>query len=301
MNQTFKNIEIICINDGSTDDSLKILKEFSDSDCRIKLINIEHEGPSCRNYGLDVATGKFISFLDSDDFFETNCLKTCLDLLSDNDMLIFETNVLNGNQDDDNYASLKWEGSQIFDNEMILNTNVYLWNKIFRKSIIDRYKIRFEKNVWYEDAQFFFNYAKVCRKVFYLNCKLHTYCRHTASIMSETKKYSPRALDHLKIIRPVYYFWEKNNFLENTDDRDTFLRIFEKYFFFALNDSPFGFFRRQVFKLGNELVEELRLNELGNSQLCESLHNQKYHKISGYEHFMKIIAKKILRRYPKVG
>ena len=67
VNQTFKDIEIICVNDGSTDNSPKILKEFAQKDSRIKIINQENQGLSAaRNTGLDVATGEYVSFIDSD-------------------------------------------------------------------------------------------------------------------------------------------------------------------------------------------------------------------------------------------
>ena len=65
INQTFKDIEIICINDGSTDNSLKILKEFSEKDSRIKIINQKNSGVSiARNKGIDTASGDYIFFVD---------------------------------------------------------------------------------------------------------------------------------------------------------------------------------------------------------------------------------------------
>lgn len=71
VNQTLKNIEIICINDGSTDDSLNILKEFAMNDTRIKIITKQNSGVAkARNTGLSVATGIYIGFIDSDDYVD---------------------------------------------------------------------------------------------------------------------------------------------------------------------------------------------------------------------------------------
>lgn len=73
VNQTLKNIEIICINDGSTDGSLNILKEFAANDIRIKIITKQNSGVAkARNTGLSVATGIYIGFIDSDDYVDNN-------------------------------------------------------------------------------------------------------------------------------------------------------------------------------------------------------------------------------------
>ena len=76
VNQTLKEIEIICVDDGSTDNSLEILKEYAKKDSRITVITQQnlHAGVA-RNAGLAVARGEYLSFLDSDDFFELNMLE----------------------------------------------------------------------------------------------------------------------------------------------------------------------------------------------------------------------------------
>lgn len=73
VNQTLENIEIICINDGSTDGSLNILKEFAANDTRIKIITKQNSGVAkARNMGLSIATGIYIGFIDSDDYVDNN-------------------------------------------------------------------------------------------------------------------------------------------------------------------------------------------------------------------------------------
>ncbi len=90
--QTEKDIEIICVNDGSTDSSPQILRSYADSDNRISIINQEQKGAgAARNKGLEQAKAKYLSFLDADDFFELDMLKTAADRADQTnaDVLVF--------------------------------------------------------------------------------------------------------------------------------------------------------------------------------------------------------------------
>ena len=93
INQTFQDIEIICINDGSTDDSLEVLNEFSKKDNRIKIVTQKNSGLSAsRNHGIELSKGEYIYFIDSDDYIELNTLKELYDISIENscDLIIFK-------------------------------------------------------------------------------------------------------------------------------------------------------------------------------------------------------------------
>lgn len=76
--QTLKNIEIVCVDDSSTDNSLSLLQEICNRDSRVKVYSVQHGGASvCRNYGLDIATGEFVYFMDSDDVLDERALERC--------------------------------------------------------------------------------------------------------------------------------------------------------------------------------------------------------------------------------
>ena len=92
LNQTFTDMEIICVNDGSTDNSLNILNGYASKDDRIKVFSKENGGPGpARNYGLDHACGEYVFFLDSDDWLDLNAIKILYEKAKadDLDLLIF--------------------------------------------------------------------------------------------------------------------------------------------------------------------------------------------------------------------
>ena len=92
INQTYKNIEILLINDGSTDSSIEICNRYKLRDKRIKVINTDNRGVAeARNIGIELAKGDFIGFVDSDDYIELNMFEKLFDLVNKNqcDMWIF--------------------------------------------------------------------------------------------------------------------------------------------------------------------------------------------------------------------
>ena len=98
VNQTLEDIEIICVNDGSTDNSLAILEEYAEKDSRIKIITQENKGlGGARNTGLYHANGEYISFIDSDDWIELNTFEELYNMSKnlDLDMLMFQMKVFN--------------------------------------------------------------------------------------------------------------------------------------------------------------------------------------------------------------
>ena len=97
INQTIKNIEIICVNDCSTDNSLKILQNFSKQDIRIRIVDLkENKGVSnARNTGIDLAQGEYIYFIDSDDWIDTNYLEEMLTKIKEvNSDIIINANLV---------------------------------------------------------------------------------------------------------------------------------------------------------------------------------------------------------------
>lgn len=172
LNQTFSNTEIICVNDGTTDNSRQILEEYQKRDCRIKIIDKENGGlSSARNAGLKVAQGEFISFIDSDDWIDETMLeklyKNITDLNSDISICaVHQFDEQKQQIDDSNpYYTLGFF-DETFDNrafsyrdtrKFIMDVCVMAWNKLYRKSLIDKCNAKFPDGKIFEDGPFFFS------------------------------------------------------------------------------------------------------------------------------------------------
>ena len=186
LNQTMKELEIILINDGSTDSSLDIANRYKDKDSRIKVLSQKNKGvSSARNYGLSVAKGKYVTFMDSDDYIDREmyeCLYQIaeahqLDLVISN----FEQEIDGRNIVDilDIKSDILIEKKQIVTEIMPqflyhekLNT---VCNKLYKKSIIDMFNINFPLNVALGEDRFFnINYFSNIKNLMYINyCGYH--------------------------------------------------------------------------------------------------------------------------------
>lgn len=216
LNQTFKNIEIIIVSDGPEEDN-KICAEYAAKDSRIIFIKDIGKGlGGARNAGIDIARGKYIAFVDSDDWLEPETYERALNYNKDSDIIIFEANIVNPEkenwQDIEKYSQLNFKGLQKLDNEHILNTNVFAWNKIFKKDIIKQHNIRFPENMQYEDFPFFFHYSFVSQKAFYLKERLYNYTQRKNSGMSKTTsgQYT-HIIDHLNGCYFLFEILKKSN------------------------------------------------------------------------------------------
>ena len=165
INQTYKNIEIIIINDGSTDNSLRILKEYERIDSRIKLIDKNNEGLSqTRNVGINIATGEYITFVDSDDWIELDLLKILINLIKENNGDVALCSYVREYNEKAINKDLGFGDIVIFDKDEVkstlyrrmigpigdelknpenLDSLITAWGKIYKTSIIRENKISF--------------------------------------------------------------------------------------------------------------------------------------------------------------
>lgn len=155
LNQTYKNIEIIVVNDGSTDNTLEMAKQFD-----ITVLDKENGGvSSARNMGLKIATGDYICFVDADDYVEKNYIESVINVIKENNYDIIETPLLFEASFKNKiayYTEYKIEGERklnLFDQEYFNNELRYVIGVFYKKEIIR--DIYFDENVrCYEDGMF---------------------------------------------------------------------------------------------------------------------------------------------------
>ena len=157
LNQTLTQIEVICVNDGSTDRSPEILKEYQENDSRIVIVNKQNGGlPSARNAGIEKARGEYVGFVDSDDYVQPNMFEKLYKTAKaeKSDVVICGANILPEvpRASDWLYACLspshrKYEK---FDPEMLFNdmtVTPFLWRTLIKKSLIDQNHLRLKEDI----------------------------------------------------------------------------------------------------------------------------------------------------------
>ncbi|MCL2280557.1 glycosyltransferase [Candidatus Saccharibacteria bacterium] len=240
LHQTMSEIEVVFVDDGSTDSSLQIAKRLQKNDPRLKIHTGKNRGVAiARNIGLKNSRGQYIMACDSDDFFEPNMCQRMYRTIVDEkvDCVICAMKVIHTNKNSlgrgtDEYVKLKFKGKQIIDWNKIIHTDVSIPNKIFKKSIIDKYHISYPEGLLFEDAFFCDQYFTVSKTIFYLDEKLYNYVRHDESIMSQSfSKKGGQAADYMKIADKTYAFLQKNQLFDKYID--FFWHRFIQYYAFA--------------------------------------------------------------------
>ena len=188
INQTYKSLEIILINDGSTDNSRDICNNYAKKDKRIKILNQKNSGVSfARNKGLDTAQGQYICFVDSDDYISQEFVEKMYKQVSTNKADLAICNINNvSNKGIKSQNSLSYKNNIITKEDYYKNINSFggfLWNKIFKKNVIGN--LRLEEDIYYcEDELFVINYVEKCTRITCLQEPLYFYCTHLNSLSS---------------------------------------------------------------------------------------------------------------------
>jgi len=286
INQTYENWECLLINDGSKDNTLAVLEEFSSSNKKFKVFSQQNKGLSAtRNLGIENATGDYLFFLDSDDLLIENSLQKLANEVDDeNDIITGITVTVNG-ENLEKISQLKHpkEGLVRFNNdkqEVLITTMEYglspvAQNRLYKRQFLEKYNLRFRNGLLHEDELWFFETMFLAKKVMFINDE--TYLYRTDNSESITKNIGEKNLNsYLEILETVYLNYYINN-------QDFYKRaVFERYLQY-LKKLIIDFSIREKAKLTDEsflkLEEMLKKVHTNSDQLTLlSRKNEDYYK-----------------------
>lgn len=257
--QTFTDFEVVCVDDGSKDKTYQILQDYAKKDNRIKAYTQENGGPSAaRRTALSKATGTYLMFCDSDDWYEPNMCQTLFDAIEQNGVdvvccnaqVIDEKDNIQRMDHPEYYINLQ-SGTHQISKEVVQKTNVLLWNKIWKKSLIDEYQINFPPCREYDDDCFYLQYMSVAKKIMYIDDKLYNYFRRQDSVFGKVaQKKDTSYFDKIYVAKFYFDFLQKNNL-------------------FAQNKYIFLDYLNQIYRFGCERWNEQDWNDA--KQLFQNL------------------------------
>lgn len=206
LSQSYKNLEVIYVNDGSTDSSLPILKSLVNKDSRIKIISQQNQGASvARNNGMKEATGEFLMFIDADDYIEVDMVLSLVKLMKvkDVDLVISCLNINYYNNQMKLERTIKnfLKEEKITGNKNIAENIVYMFEnesingptcKLYKSDIIKKNNIKMPKHIHLqEDLYFNVQYLKYCNSI-YTTAKAYYYYNHFPTESVTSRFYSEK-------------------------------------------------------------------------------------------------------------
>lgn len=202
--QTLSDIEVLLIDDGSTDGSGKKCDDYARKDKRIHVIHTSNQGVShARNRGLEQAKGEYISFIDSDDWIDSDMIATLYRLmqthhadLSTCGYIIEDENgsIIYNIKEKAIYTLNKWDAIYSLFHDKYYKYKGNLWDKLYNKSIIERQQLKFNEKIYYnEDRLFIFQYLNGCQSMAYTTIPYYHYImRDTSATNLYQKIYNQR-------------------------------------------------------------------------------------------------------------
>ena len=217
--QTLKDIEIICVNDGSMDNSLAILKEFASKDSRIKIIDNQHQGVAkTRNTGIEQSTGEYIGFVDSDDYIDIDFFEKLYNSAtkSNSDIAIASIlkhknffNIYNAKYTKEETAITIQDKIKLCEDKK--HFFFYAWNKIYHSGFIKENNIKFSEGQIYEDVMFAIKALYYSNKIISVYGTKYHYIEHENSLTKYKDKTGEKEHDLIKAYSELQEFCNSKN------------------------------------------------------------------------------------------
>ena len=295
LNQEYTDYELLLVNDGSTDASGDICEEYGDRDSRVIVIQKENTGVSdSRNRALDRARGKYLQFLDSDDWITPDATRLfvraaeeygCDMVISDFYRVVGERLSPKGDIEEEGVLTREEFAAHMMENPADFYYGV-LWNKLYRRDIVEEHKLRMDTDIsWCEDFMFNLEYIRYAKVFYALHAPIYYYVKRKGSLASQGINISKTVKMKLNVFE--YY----NNFykhvLEEEDYEKNRLQVY-RFFIDAAGDGtvPPSILPGSK-KLGDERV-------FVNTEIlqAEGLAGEDYRKRKLLEHYLEPVALK---------
>ena len=211
VNQTLQDIEIIIVNDGSKDDSIKIIKDFIEKYPE-KIVYLEKANgglSDARNYGIPHAKGEYIAFLDSDDYVELNMYEDMYEIAQSENADMVECDFI---WEYPNKSKIDTGELYHTKHEMLEKIRVVAWNKLIKRSILEKTNILFPKGYRYEDVEFTYKLLPYLEKVAFLKKPCVHYVQRGNSISNTQNERTKEIIEVLEHV--LTYYKEKGLFEE---------------------------------------------------------------------------------------
>lgn len=227
--QTFEDIEIICINDGSTDNTKAIILTYAEFDSRIKYIEQENQGLSAvRNKGIELAQGDYILFIDSDDWVDENFVETLYQNAKEYDADIATASILRHRDRIQKYR-IKYDKTEVLTDlkdkleACAIPKCCYVWNKLYKKELIKAN--RFTEGVFYEDVLWTPKILKQSNKLVTVTGTQYYYRVNKNSIVKKPQSIKKQE-DSYNSKKYIIKFFEENNIPLPRDAKNITKRIY---------------------------------------------------------------------------
>ncbi len=215
ISQSFKNLEIICVNDGSTDRSYSILEEYKAKDHRIILVNQRNQGvSSARNRGIELSTGEYISFVDPDDYLEKDAFKIASSNLENGDIDILSWGYKPFPNPSAWHVNASSPANGVYKNDSVNayfngKGSVVVWNKLYKAEIIRKNLLFNEKLQMAEDVAFNMMAFVHANKIKFISDKLYHYRIGRKESLTSISKVEETAKNHQVLFEDIFSNWDK--------------------------------------------------------------------------------------------
>lgn len=220
LRQTFQEFELIVVNDGSTDNSLDILRSILPQKENIKLYSQSNQGVSAtRNYGISLSKGKYVTFIDSDDYIEPSFIETLLATISEEkyDLVMSGTSYRQDGLEIKTvtFSNDVWTTEELADKYNYIDSTTSIHGKLYKKEIIDKYNLKFDTSMSFaEDRDFNIEFIKHIHSAKNISYAGYIYCTDIPDSLSK-KSYQYK-------FKNDCIYWDKVSSLNHSNEFNTY-------------------------------------------------------------------------------